>query len=114
MAKYLVMCIGDPFGELEEDVYKNKPEAAIHQWCIFQNKYPACAEIKPQSEADGVKLLQWAEQNFKKVEKWMNDYDVPYKIEWVKEAIAKELQKNQNGKAIMQWAYDAVHPFSFG
>ena len=110
--KYIVSAVS-PYGEPLElsDEPEYDPENAIIKWCRFSEKYPTCVSIQPETKEDGMKLLRWAEENFDKVEVYLRKHKCPYKVDWMKEEIASQVQTNT---VSMQWNYDQLYPFCAG
>ena len=90
------------------DKPENNPERAIIKWCMYSEKYPTCVSIQPKTNEDGMILLIWANQNFEKIEHYMDLYKCPYKTEWLREQIDEQIKK---GKTSMMWEYDQLFPF---
>ena len=106
--KYTITSITGPFGEeAEPDAGEMDPQNAIIQWCRRQKEKPTCGAIMPKTIEDGTKLLEWARDNFDKIEVWMIEHKVPYKKEWLKE----QIETTTNG---MQWDGDQIFPFCMG
>ena len=109
--EYRISAITDPFGEFAGSAEETNPEQAILRWCEYSEKYPTCVCIQPKTNEDGIKLLKWAEDNFDKVSTYLEKYNAPYKISWMKDMISAQLK---NGKCSMQWEYDQLFPFCMG
>lgn len=109
--KYCISAISNPFGEPVTDEYEYDPENAIIKWCRYQEKYPTCVSIQPETNEDGIALLKWADLNFEKVEVYMKEHKCPYKTGWIREQVKSQIAK---GKSSMQWEYDQLFPFCMG
>ena len=110
--KYIVSAVsqyGEPLELPNEPEYA--PENAIIKWCMYSKKYPTCVSIQPETKEDGMKLLKWANEHFDKVEVYLREHKCPYKVDWMKEEIASQVQKSE---VSMQWYYDQLYPFCAG
>ena len=110
--KYIVSAVspyGEPLKLSDEPEYD--PENAIIKWCLYSKKYPTCVSIQPETKEDGMKLLKWANEHFDKVEVYLREHKCPYKVDWMKEEIASQVQKNEGS---MQWDFDQLYPFCAG
>jgi len=110
--KYLISATISPYGEQAPGrVYKHDPGKAIKEWCRVSENYPTCASIQPETKEDGQVLLRWALNNFDTVKKYMREYKVPYKPEWIEKQIRRYVESNRNS---MMWSYDEIFPFCMG
>ncbi len=110
--EYIVTAVTGPFGELAKNPETvHSPELAITKWCKLQYGYPTCVAIQPATKEDGMELLKWADANFDKIKKLMEENKCPYKTSYMKEQIKEQVDKN---KCSMQWEYDQIFPFCMG
>ena len=100
---------GEPLGLADESA--RDPEDAVIKWCLLSEKYPTCVSICPACEEDGMALLRWAEDNFGRVEAYMEEHHSPYLPGWIKDQVSAQVKK---GKTSMQWEHDQLFPFCMG
>ena len=111
--KFLLSAVNAPFREpvSTPKTPVTDPEIIIKRWCRYSKKYPTCVAICPETKQDGLALLNWAKEHFDVVEKYMLQYNCPYKVSWIRDTIDLYVAKNETS---MQWDYDQLSPFSFG
>ena len=112
MARYVISAISSPMGEeVGGEFIEKHPENAILEWCKLGQKYPTYTSLQANSEQSAFALLVWAQANFDKLESWFEEFECPYKPEWMRGVIDFYVSK---GKSSMQWNYDEISPFCMG
>lgn len=120
MKKYLV----DVYHEVREDHWcdnrmeTDSPRKAIEEWAKLSKKFPTCVSINCYKKDDVIELMLYAHDNPKYLETICEQEKVPYKLEYLQEAIERNLRTECctfhetfiNG----EYYRDMVHPFDIG
>ena len=93
-----------------EDLEFKDPRSAIIAWFEQSVKHPMGVSIDAATLEDAQKLLKWVADNEDQFRTWYNEYDIPYKLEY----LVNYCKRHQNDSNLIAFSGDQVEPFSLG
>lgn len=93
-----------------EDLEFKDPRSAIIAWFEQSDKHPMGVSIDAATIKDAQKLLKWVADNEDQFRTWYNQYNNPYKLEYM----VNYCKRHQNDSNLIAFSGDQVEPFSLG